>query len=306
MNRLKTLLFTAALAAAAVPVSAQSPESIRTGETVGTLLVAHGGGEEWNAGVEEIARLADTGGPVEVSYLMGDGAETHRFQDAARRLVELGVEEIVVVPVLASSHSSHYEQIRYLVGQTDTLSEVMHHHLHMAGIERPDVPVPLRLTPSMDDSPEIAHVLAERALALTATPEEQALFIIGHGPNGAEDHAEWMVRLRPVADSVQALTGFRDVMVGLVRDDAPDVVRAEAVRRIREIIRLQHAATGREVVVVPILVSNGWVGTVKFPKDLEGLPVIYRGDGLLPHPAMARWIERRVREASRLAGSTQP
>ncbi|MGH7458399.1 MAG: sirohydrochlorin chelatase [Longimicrobiaceae bacterium] len=299
MNRWVIFFVAAALALAAVPVAAQFPAQ-GAASTVGTMLVAHGGGEEWNAGVMEIARMAETGGPVEVSFLMGEGAKTHRFQDAARELVEQGATEIVVVPVLASSHSSHYQQIRYLAGKTDTLSEVMTHHLHTAGIERPDVSVPMRLTASIDDSPEVARVLADHANELAEAPEAQALFIIGHGPNGAEDYAEWMARLRPVADSVQALTGFRNVMVGLVRDDAPDRVRAEAVRRIREIITLQHEVTGREVVVVPILVSNGWVGQVKIRRDLEGLPVVYRGNGVLPHPEMARWVERRVREATRL------
>ena len=91
-------------------------------------------------------------------------------------------------------------------------------------------------------------------------------------------------------------TGFRDVKLGLLRDDAPEAVRAEAVRSIREVIRLQHEATGRDVVVVPLLVSRGYV-TEKLRKDLEGLPVIYGGDGLLPHPELARWIARRVTEA---------
>ena len=36
------------------------------------------------------------------------------------------------------------------------------------------------------------------ARALTTTPREQALFIVGHGPNSAEDYAAWMENLRPV------------------------------------------------------------------------------------------------------------
>ena len=36
--------------------------------------------------------------------------------------------------------------------------------------------------------------------------------------------------------------------------------------------------------VVPILVSTGQVSKEKFPADLAGLPVVYKGDALLPHP----------------------
>lgn len=269
--------------------------------TVGTILIAHGAGPEWNAQVETIAGLSDTGGPIEVSYLMGPGALTNGFQDAARRLVERGAREIVVVPMLISSHSGHYEQIRYLAGETDELSESMLHHLHMAGIERADVQVPIRLTRAIDDSPEAAEVLAERALALAETPSEQALFLIAHGPNSAEDNAGWMRNLRPLAEHVKGTAGFKNVLIGTVRDDAPAPVREEAVRRIREMIELQHLATGRPVVAVPVLISTGQVSREKFPRDLAGLPVVYSGDALLPHPGLARWVEARVREGGRAA-----
>ncbi len=104
-----------------------------------------------------------------------------------------------------------------------------------------------------------------------------------------------MANLRRVADTVRARTGFRNVLLDLVRDDAPPPVRAEAVARVRELIRLQHQLTGREVVVVPVLISTGKVSTEKLPRDLEGLPISYTDEGLLPHPGMARWVESRVR-----------
>lgn len=266
--------------------------------SVGTILIAHGAGPEWNQQVETIVRLARTGGPIEVSYLMGPGAAAHRFQDAVSRLVQKGAKEIVIVPLLVSSHSGHYEQIRYLAGETDSISETMLHHLHMSGITRPEVEVPLRLAKAIDDSPDIARVLAERALALTSAPAEQALFLVGHGPNSAEDNAEWMKNLRPIADSLRSLTPFRDVKIGLVRDDAPPEVRAEAVRGVREMIELQHELTGKPVVVVPILISTGSVSREKIPADLAGLPIVYSGEALLPHPGLARWVEARVRENS--------
>lgn len=74
-----------------------------------------------------------------------------------------------------------------------------------------------------------------------------------------------MRNLRPIAEAVKATTSFRDVKLGLVRDDAPAEVRAEAVRGIREIIELQHELTGRPVVMVPILVSIGSVSREKLP-----------------------------------------
>lgn len=273
-------------------VSAQT-----TGRTVGTIVVAHGGDSAWNTLVLDAARAARTGGPVEVSFLMGPAAKTTRFQDAVARLERGGAEVIAVVPLLVSSHSGHYDQIRYLAGDTARLDAGMLHHLHMAGIERPTTRVPLRLTPAMDDAARVARVLLARARALTTMPSERALLIVGHGPNSAEDYAEWMTNLRVVADSVKAWGGFRDVRVDLVRDDAPPPVRAEAVRRVRELIELQHLVTRKEVVVVPVLVSRGAISRDKLPNDLRGLPIVYSGEPLLPHPEMSRWIEDRVRDA---------
>ena len=268
---------------------------------VGTVVIAHGGGPVWDAKVESTAATARTGGPVAVSFLMGPGARTHAFQDAVRSVVAQGATEVTVVPLLVSSHSGHYDQIRWLAGELDTLSATMMHHLQMSGITRADVRVPIRVAPAIDDAPEVARVLADRATALfpdAAARAGRALFLLGHGPNSAEDYAAWMDNLRRVADSVKARTGFRSVLVELVRDDAPPAVRAEAVTRARELIGLQHELTRADVVVLPILISSGEVSGRKFPADLTGLPVVYAGDPLLPHESMARWIESRVRGAA--------
>lgn len=280
--------------ALAWPTPALAQAARDPGSTVGTLIVAHGGGPAWDARVKKIAGEVRLPGPVGVSFLMGPGAKIHRFQDAVADLARRGAREIVVVPMLVSSHSGHYEQIRYLVGERDSLDETMMHHLHMSGIERAGAGVPLRLTKAVDDAPQIADVLADRAKALATDPARQALFLVGHGPNSAEDYAEWMANLRRVADMVRARTGFRSVLLDLVRDDAPPPVRAEAVARVRELIQLQHQLTGREVVVVPVLISTGRVSTEKLPKDLQGLPMSYTDEGLLPHSGMARWVESRV------------
>ena len=270
---------------------------------VGTIVVAHGGDSLWNALVRRAAADARTGGPVEVSFLMGPGARTARFQDAVARLAARGARAAVVVPALVSSHSGHYDQIRYLAGEPVTLDSDMQHHLQMADIARPEgtARLPMRLARAMDDAPEVARVLADRGRALADSlrdaPARRALLIVGHGPNSAEDYAAWMENLRPVADSVRRWGGFADVRVELVRDDAPAAVRAEAVRRVRELVELQRAATGRDVLVVPVLVSKGQVSRDKLPADLRGTASVYAGEPLLPHPAMARWIERRTAEA---------
>lgn len=263
-------------------------------QTVGTIVVAHGGDSIWNAHVREGVAKVQARGPVEVSFLMGPEASTTRFQDAVDKVVAKGAAEIVVVPLLVSSHSGHYEQIRYLARLTDTLDVVMQEHLHHGGIERPNTKVPIRVARALDDSPELARVLTDRAKAFEPDGKERALMLVGHGPNSAEDYAAWMRNLRVVVDSVRNWSGFKDVRVELVREDAPAEVRAEAIARLRELIALQAELTEAPVTVVPILVSKGGISRSRIMKDLEGLPVRYTDVPLVPHDAIASWIERRT------------
>lgn len=63
---------------------------------------------------------------------------------------------VVGVPLLASSHSGHNEQIHHQTGGRADLDETTMHGLHMSGIEKPAANVPLTLPPTIDASMEIA------------------------------------------------------------------------------------------------------------------------------------------------------
>lgn len=263
-------------------------------QTVGTIVFAHGGDSSWNSLVRATVGQLRLAGPVEVSFLMGPEASLTRFQDAVDRLVKTGATEVVLVPLLVSSHSGHYEQIRFLARLTDSLDAVMREHLHHGGIERSSAKVPIRVSAALDDSRELARVLTDRATTFEPNPRGKALMLVGHGPNSAEDYAAWMRNLRVVADSVRTWSGFRDVRVELLREDAPAAVRAEAVHRLRELIALQSEVTGGPVSVLPILISRGGISRSTLMKDLDGLPVRLSSEPLLPHPAIAAWIARQI------------
>lgn len=282
---------------AAVLIFAPALNATTQAPAHGMLLVAHGGGPDWNKQVLDLAAAVRFAGPVRVSFLMGPGASERPFQREVAALRAAGVTRIAVVPLFISSHSEHFDQLRYLVGMRDSLDATMMHHLHMGGIERPADRTGLTLLSALDSAPELADALAERAVALVPDRAQRAVLVLGHGPNGAEDYARWMAALRPVAERVRQRAGYRLVAVELVRDDAPPMVRAEAVARVREIVIWLNQITGAPVVVVPALVATGAVSQVTLRRDLEGLPVVYAGQAVLPNPGMARWVERVVAEA---------
>lgn len=273
------------ISVAALRVGAQTPAN-------GLLLVAHGGGPDWNKQVLDLAAAVRFAGPVRVSFLMGPGASERPFQREVAALRSAGVTRVAIVPLFMSSHSEHFDQLRYLVGTRDSLDATMMHHLHMGGIERPANRTGLTLLSALDSAPELADALAERAVSLVPNRAPRALLVLGHGPNGAEDYARWMAALRPIAERVRQRAGYRLAAVELVRDDAPPMVRAEAVARVREIVTWLNQITGEPVAVVPALVATGAVSQVTLKRDLEGLPVVYAGVAVLPNPAMARWVER--------------
>lgn len=277
--------------------------SLPAQDVVGTLLVAHGGSDEWNAQVRAVAAEVRTGGPVAVAFLMGAGAPTSRFQDQVAALRAEGATRIAVVPLLVSSHSGHYEQIRWLARQVDSLEASMREHLDHAGIDRPDDAVPLVVTPALDDAPELGRILVDRARALLDgdSAAGRALYLVGHGPNSPEDHAAWMSALRALAEQVRVVVGLRDARAGVVRDDASPAVRAEAVRAVHDVIALQAAATDTDVLVVPVAIARGRFTDRTLRADLTGLPVRYDAQPILPHPEVARWVERRVAETARTA-----
>ena len=81
-------------------------------EPLGVLVVAHGSTTAWNATVEASVAIIQQHTPSQVAYLMG--AKNRTPQEAYDDLVAAGVQRVVIVPLLVSSHSSHYEQIRFI------------------------------------------------------------------------------------------------------------------------------------------------------------------------------------------------
>ena len=181
--------------------SAQAPRTVPARN--GVLIVAHGGGDDWNRQVIDVAANVRHDGPVGVSFLMGPGATQRPFQREIAALRTAGAARIVVVPLFMSSHSEHMDQLRWLIGQRDALDSTMMHHLHMGGIERPSDVSGLWLTSALDSAGELSEALTDRARRLADSRSERAVLLLGHGPNGAEDYARWMTALRPVAERVR-------------------------------------------------------------------------------------------------------
>jgi sirohydrochlorin ferrochelatase len=254
----------------------------------GVLVVAHGGGQVWNAGVRAVVeQVRWTEGPVATAFLMGPEAVTSGWDAGLAKLVSEGARQVIVVPLLISSHGGHYYQIRFYAGELAELPSELAAHGHPA---RPS-PVPLQVTPALDAAPELADALAERWRALDGVNRRRPLLLVAHGPDSDSEAERWTSNLDSVAARIRQ-EGNVSVSVGLLRDDAAPPVRAAAVALIRSTVEQLATAAGDSVAVLPVLISMGEINRVTIPKDLSGLPIRYTPVSLAPSPALARWIER--------------
>jgi sirohydrochlorin cobaltochelatase len=272
----------AALAAVlAVPATARAQ--------TGLLVVAHGANAEWNDGVRAtVAQVSWSRGPVATAFLMGPEADAHGWDSAVTRLVRSGASDIVVVPLMVSSHGSHYRQVLHYAGALDELPEELGSHAHHAMAP----PVPMRVTAALDHSPELGMALGARWAELDSTDRRRAVLLVAHGPNGDADAALWMSALASVGAELDRAGLRQDFRIGLLRDDAPAPVRAGAVAAMRDTLLALAQRTSDSVVVLPVMIATSSITRVRIPTDLAGLPMRYARVALTPHPAIARWIER--------------
>ena len=278
---MRRLLIAAALLLA-LPAAGQAQQ--------GLLLVAHGAGHEWNARVRQtLEQVRWTRGPAGVAFLMGEEADSAGWEAVVARLVRDGAKEIVVVPLMVSSHGSHYRQIRYYAGELDSLPPELAAHDHHSAHATPAVP--MRVTAALDAAPELAEALAGRWSELDEHDRSRPLLLVAHGPNSASDAERWIADISAVSEGLKQATG-RELHVALLRDDAPAAVRAAAVQAMRDSVLAMAARAGDSVVAMPVMISSGAITRTKIPRDLAGLPLRYHAEPLAPHAALARWIER--------------
>ena len=254
-------------------------------EQLGVLVVAHGSTAEWNANVEAVVTILQRHTPSTAAYLMGK--ENRKPQEAYDELIAAGVQRIVIVPLLVSSYSSHYEQVRFLGRLRDDYpgSEWMKlTQLHGAA----EV---VSVTPALDAHPILADILSDRARALSRDPSKESLVIVAHGPNGVADADRWMSAIRQLGVQIQSLVPFEEIDVRLLRDDAPKPVKDQALAELRNSVATR-AESGR-VVVMPLLLGPGRV-LDQVPDVLTGLDYLWDGRPVLPDSRIADWVMSQV------------
>ena len=266
----------------------------------GILLLAHGGREDWNREVLELAAEVDEERPVEVAFGM---ANKRAIQDAVNRLAEREVTGIVAVPLFISSHSSVIRATEYLLGKREDAPPQMEAFARMSarraeadGGTDPDfdwttpieTSLSVELTGALDAHTTVAEILISRALEVSEAPADEVVVVVAHGPSSEEDNDLWLKNMSVLVERMRDAASFSRIDHLTVRDDAPDDVQAKATQELRDVVE-RGAQEGKSVLIVPLLLSYG--GIEKGVRErMEGLDYRMASQGLLPDDRLATWV----------------
>ena len=274
-------------------------------EAQGILLLAHGGRDEWNAEVLQVASNVDSAHPVEVAFGM---ANKRAIEDAVARLAERDVEEIVAVPLFVSSHSSVMRATEYLLGHRDDAPPEMEAFGRMAArmmaagsgsagsasddgfdwttpIEKP---LPITLATALDDHALVAEILLARAMDVSERQDEEVVVVVAHGPSSEEDNRLWLENMRSLVERMRPQTQFSRIDYLTVRDDAAEEIQDRATTELRAVVEA-GVREGKSVLIVPLLLSYGGI-EVGIRERLEGLTYRMVDRALLPDERLSDWV----------------
>lgn len=272
----------------------------------GILLLAHGGRDDWNRKVLELAAQVDSTRPVEVAFGM---ANKRAIQDALHRLEQRDVSEVLAVPLFVSSHSSVFRATEYLLGSRDDAPPQLEAFARMGarrssavGSGDPDfewtTPVettmPISVTTALDGHALVAEILLSRAADVSRTPEDEVVVLVAHGPSSDEDNILWLTNMSTLVEQMRPRTRFSRIEHLTVRDDASDPVRDEATTELRAVVEAV-VDEGKSVLIVPLLLSYGGI-EAGIRERLEGLSYRMARQALLPDERLSKWVLMQAME----------
>lgn len=260
-----------------------SAEGVR--DKIGVLVVAHGSGTRGDKVLQDgVAPMAGTH-PVAIGFgmaMMGSG----HLQQGVDKLTAAGAETIVVVPAVVTEFSSIYRQWQYIFGQRSDSAYL--------DVPRIRTKAKVILAPAMNEHPMLSKIMLDHATEISADPAKEVVILLGHGPTFDDENIVELSHIAVHAKRIKAEGKFADAKGVTLQDDAPDVIRAANVAKLRAWV--QHANDiGQTPLVVGYLISTRGIQD-KIAEDLKGLTYKFQAKGISAHPNFTGWIRATVDE----------
>lgn len=268
-----------------------SPPAVRN--EIGILGLGHGYKAEGDAlfkrGYAGVAAVYPTA--VGLGMTMMDSSH---IQTSVDQLEAAGAKTIVVLPTEVGDNTSLIRQWDYAFGLSDKSS-----YLDVPRI-RSKARIVVARTPTT--SPLMTQILADYVKGASRNPAGEMVVMIAHGPEDPADNQKELANLATHAAGIKAATGVAEVMYGTLQDDAPPEIRQKNVDRMREWIS-GATASGRKVIVVPVVIVSRSGVSGRIAKDLAGLEYVSTEKGIAEHTLFDQWIRDTVVAATRPSGA---
>jgi sirohydrochlorin ferrochelatase len=291
MNRI-ACAFALLVSVGVTPALAQGDTS--TSSEFGVLVMAHGGSDDWNAGVLSAVEPLKNEYSLEVAFGMADATS---IQQGVSKLEAAGAKRIAVIRLFISG-DSWYERTRQIVGldpgapPKPQISEHVHDdhantHSMAFWVVESDASFAVSRE-GLVEAAEMGETLVQRARDLSQNPAEERVMILAHGPEDDAENERWIASMELHAAAVRDAMPFAHVEVETLREDWPEK-RALAEQRVRQFVG-SAAEAGDKAIVIPFRVQ----GFGPYAEVLSGLDYVSDGRGLVPHPGVTEWIARQI------------
>ncbi len=255
--------------------------------TVGVLGLGHGyagdGNDQFKAGYAGVAKQHPTAVGLGMSMM-----NSSHVQTAVNELEAAGAKTIVVLPSETSETSSLVRQWHYMFGLRDDSAYL--------DVPRIQAKAKIIMMKSPTRSPLIGQILADNLKTVSREPAKEAALLIMHGPENAAENVDELQNLAKLAAIVQTQTGISEVFYGSLQDDAPAPIRTANVQRMRQWIERANAS-GKAVLVEPVLLTASGRVSQKLGNDLNGLTYTFVDKGMIGHPLFEQWVRETVAAA---------
>ena len=260
-------------------------------EKFGVLVMAHGGTDDWNSGVEDSLEHLRSLYPVEIAFGMADAGSIER---GVRKLEVQGVEHVGVVRLFISGES-WLQRTAQILGiesgapMKPTEHSAMDHSSMSMGFWKIDSEIQFHLSrEGLSEAEEMDEVLLTRVRGLSSTPASEVVVIIAHGPADDDENTRWISEISDRTELVKRELNVSDVQVFTLREDWEEK-REGAEELIRGYLK-EATAQSLTPIVVPFRVH----GFGPYAKVLAGLDYNADQKGLIPHSNVAIWVQNQA------------
>ena len=273
------------LSGSAPSPTASQPGTAPSKPQLGVLIMAHGGGEEWNHNVS--ASVSELGERIPLAVAFGM-ANPKTLQAAVDELENQGASTIAVVRLFLSG-ASFLHQTEYLFGMRPDPPRIgMIGHRMVEGSDLPLLKTNARVLldrAGMAGSEQVSRIMVSRARASVSDPTRTGVVLIAHGMGAEEENQQVLDAMENSAQRLRS-KGYGEVQVATLREDWAEA-REHAERQIRATVS-RMGEQWEDVVVIPYRVF----GFGPYADVLEGLDYVAT-DALLPHSLVGDWVAIR-------------